>query len=688
MQKRKNSLLFVFLTITLLMSNTRLNLQKIEADSAVYHVKRIENNGKLTTVGNKYSSFNIAKDTMNKQSGSDFVVTSNLSKSPSKIVAMKSGYVQSYPYRKGSGFGEVEAKTTLNIYKESNAKTTKTYIPAHYKLFYHETLEVNNKLVVKASIQGATGYIDIYKTDLIPMKFVNDNISILLGGNEDYYKNSSFYGGKPEPSDFLKVEHDYYSVSNNEVTANYSRTYNKKHGQLNNHPKYSTRYAEAPSWLKNGQKYYSKDGIEFYTDPELKKPVKDGSKPGKFYAYYQWLPIRSMSNFTGDDFNAHLKNSNKLDSIMIDNEQAFIESGNKYGMNSLLLYAQAVHESAYGTSGIAKNKYNLFGWNAVDSNPGLATKYDGVFSAVENQMAIQLSGYFDDGDWRNEGMAFGNKGSGVTVRYASDPFYGIKIAAIAYQIDEKLGFIDRNMYDLVLLDNRDNQGINIRKSPNDSSSLWGTTKGSIITDIRTNLGSESGFVKTNLPMVVKQDKMVKEVGEVDLTKEFGYLSESVLTKLPKTSAAKNKIPTQRVIVSDVKENFETLDNLKLRSSWTTNSRVFATIPKGKYLEGYKTNNGWVKVTYNNQVGYVHSDYINAPDTPNIPDSPEYKLGDVDGDGEIDGFDMMMIRDHYLEIKKLSGKQLLAADVDGDGEVDGFDMMMIRDHYLEIKLINE
>ena len=56
-------------------------------------------------------------------------------------------------------------------------------------------------------------------------------------------------------------------------------------------------------------------------------------------------------------------------------------------------------------------------------------------------------------------------------------------------------------------------------------------------------------------------------------------------------------------------------------------------------------------------------------------------GDVDGDGQIRGFDYMRIRQHYMTNLTLTDAFLAAADADGDGQVRGFDYMRVRQHYM-------
>jgi len=62
------------------------------------------------------------------------------------------------------------------------------------------------------------------------------------------------------------------------------------------------------------------------------------------------------------------------------------------------------------------------------------------------------------------------------------------------------------------------------------------------------------------------------------------------------------------------------------------------------------------------------------------------LGDVDGNGVIDYFDVLAAMNHYLGIDLLEGNKFLAADVDQNGIVDYFDVAAILNHYLGVELI--
>ena len=59
----------------------------------------------------------------------------------------------------------------------------------------------------------------------------------------------------------------------------------------------------------------------------------------------------------------------------------------------------------------------------------------------------------------------------------------------------------------------------------------------------------------------------------------------------------------------------------------------------------------------------------------------YRLGDVNGDGKINGTDYLRIRGAFLKTYTLSDEFLKVADVNGDGRINGTDYLRVRGHYL-------
>ena len=80
--------------------------------------------------------------------------------------------------------------------------------------------------------------------------------------------------------------------------------------------------------------------------------------------------LNRPSGLTLDQFNKIFENdSNDVNNIFKDNAEYFYYVENQYGINGIFVAAVGIHESAWGTSNISKNKKNLFGYGAYDSDP-------------------------------------------------------------------------------------------------------------------------------------------------------------------------------------------------------------------------------------------------------------------------------------------------------------------------------
>ena len=157
-----------------------------------------------------------------------------------------------------------------------------------------------------------------------------------------------------------------------------------------------------------------------------------------FYNYFQFLDMNSSTNYSGDELNNILNDKiSSSDSKLLNTGTLFVKYQNQYGVNALLSLGIAVNESAWGTSRICMTKNNLFGLNAYDQTPGQSADY---FASAEDCIREFMSDWMSDGylsssDWRNHGELLGNKSEGINVSYASDPYWGEKAAAIAWELD-------------------------------------------------------------------------------------------------------------------------------------------------------------------------------------------------------------------------------------------------------------
>ena len=66
----------------------------------------------------------------------------------------------------------------------------------------------------------------------------------------------------------------------------------------------------------------------------------------------------------------------------------------------------------------------------------------------------------------------------------------------------------------------------------------------------------------------------------------------------------------------------------------------------------------------------------TPTTPTEPIAPQYKKGDVNGDGIVSAKDATLILKHAVELITLDSEQLDRADVNGDGRVNAADATLI------------
>ena len=82
------------------------------------------------------------------------------------------------------------------------------------------------------------------------------------------------------------------------------------------------------------------------------------------------MELNKPSGLTLADYKKVFKNlPNDTNNIFEDNAEVFYEVEKKYNINGIFLASLGIHESNWGTSQIAKDKKNLFGYGSYDSTP-------------------------------------------------------------------------------------------------------------------------------------------------------------------------------------------------------------------------------------------------------------------------------------------------------------------------------
>lgn len=186
-------------------------------------------------------------------------------------------------------------------------------------------------------------------------------------------------------------------------------------------PYASIRVAPHSSSMAIGKKYYSADGMNF-EDFTVENP-------------FLFRDLRKPSNYTAEELDKVYSLMNIKGSRLAGKGAIFKEAEERYKINALYLIAHSALESSWGRSQIAKDKNNFFGIAAYDTTPyDSAKSFDDVDKGILGAAKWIRENYIDNGR-----TYLGNKSSGMNVLYASDPYWGEKIASIMMSINSKLG---------------------------------------------------------------------------------------------------------------------------------------------------------------------------------------------------------------------------------------------------------
>ena len=97
------------------------------------------------------------------------------------------------------------------------------------------------------------------------------------------------------------------------------------------------------------------------------------------------MALNKPSGLSLEQFQKVLTDSKDKNKVFENNAEYFYYIEKQYNINGIFVAAVAIHESGWGTSNIAKQKYNLFGYGAYDSNP-----YNGAYSFSNYSESIDL----------------------------------------------------------------------------------------------------------------------------------------------------------------------------------------------------------------------------------------------------------------------------------------------------------
>ena len=184
--------------------------------------------------------------------------------------------------------------------------------------------------------------------------------------------------------------------------------------------------------------------VSEYTNPEyVEKCRLQKAKNGVNFD----MDVSKPSGLTLDDFKKILSNNPRdVNKIFENNAESFYNAELKYNVNGVLLAAIGIHESAWGTSAISKDKKNLFGYGAYDSDP-----YNSAFTFEDYSEGIEIlakaltknylnpSGTIIYGGETATGKYYNGKTiASINIRYATDENWGHAVYNIMEGLYEKL----------------------------------------------------------------------------------------------------------------------------------------------------------------------------------------------------------------------------------------------------------
>lgn len=395
-----------------------------------YFTAKVDDDGNVKTSS---ESFEELDDAMEARSGNYPYVSMN-----EHLIWIDEGLVRPNP----------AAGSTVTIYRNESLTNPATYVTNNPRFSSEMDYVGSDGDVIEVSYAGQTGYMRSIDARLFPGEHA--------------------------------TERNYYSVNRSGDLLHY---YYRFDLGVYEGP---VRIGKAPGFMDPGERYYSLDGKVFMDE--------SGRTAGEAEQYFQSLPVISETSYTAEDLDRYFDEGSPpfLDSPLKGYGEAFIEAQEEYGINALYLAAKAIHESAWGTSEIAKKRNNLFGIRATDSNPlQNALDFDTLEDNIHYAAKFIREGYAHHSDWRFEGSILGNKGEGFNVRYASDMFWGQKIAGHMYRADVYLGSQDIHAYEIY---RTDRERLNVRYTPN------------------TSVAAMYTYQRTGYP-VIKTGSVVNDAGE-------------------------------------------------------------------------------------------------------------------------------------------------------------------------------
>lgn len=249
-------------------------------------------------------------------------------------------------------------KGTIQVVQEGRQgkqQITKKVVYENDELVSEEqvTCKVTKAAVNKIVEIGTGGYVSNYKVKVGDKLYVtSDRLSVMVEPNENSQKVATL--SKGNELKVLEMSGDWYKISS------------------------------------SGTIGYVKSECTTYIDSSVKKEEQTNGGGNKNKAQLLSnlsfnMTLNKPSGLSLEQFKKVLSDDKDKNKIFENNAEYFYYIEKQYNINGIFVAAVGIHESAWGTSKIARDKNNLFGYGAYDSNP-----YNGAYSFSNYSESIDL----------------------------------------------------------------------------------------------------------------------------------------------------------------------------------------------------------------------------------------------------------------------------------------------------------
>ena len=218
--------------------------------------------------------------------------------------------------------------------------------------------EQTNAVITKASANkiieiGGANYTSNYKAKVGDLIYVtSDELAVRETAEEESRKITTLK--KDDELKILEITKNWYKISSQNLTG----------------------------WVKSECTIY----INPNTSEEQKQSTAETKTKEQLNSTLNInMQLNKPSGLTLEQFKKILSDNNDKNKIFETNAEYFYYIEKQYNINGVFVASVGIHESAWGTSKIAMEKNNLFGYGAYDSNP-----YNGAYNFSNYSESIDL----------------------------------------------------------------------------------------------------------------------------------------------------------------------------------------------------------------------------------------------------------------------------------------------------------